>query len=1096
MGLNAQQRAIHVQFSNNLLNHQVFLQRIQGQHQLNEGLEAELICLSTNTRIALKQFIGVQVAVDQVTDAGQLFRTTGIVTEASYGQSDGALTLYKLSLKDATSLWHKRRNSRVFMNKTVVEITEVLFKQWQQNSPLFAASLSLDLDGLSQNYDIRPFVMQHNESDYTFLTRLWRSEGISWLIDEAELFVPHSSTLVQAQKLRLMDDNSEYQALPRRSIRYHRSSATEFQDSITGFVAVRSLQPTAVHLQRWQPDALAQEEGAGSVVTTHRHSENFDSASLSLEQAWHISPAWMQDLKGEDQATASGSQQLEKLNQQFNDMYASQAKYFKAYSSVRDSQVGYWFKFREHPEIDLHQGADQEFLIIAKHFYNQNNLPKDLQQQVSQLLSQSHWQQPEHESERQGNELTLIRRQVKIIPEYDPEQHRPIAYPQRAKVVGPEGESIYVDEWGRIKVRFLFTRSDDHGHDGGAGSNDNDTDSAWVDVLTPWAGEGYGARFLPRIGEVVVIDFFDGNIDRPFVTGRIHEAQRSPTKFDVKGQLPDTKKLSGIRSQEVNGSGFNQLRFDDTTGQISTQLQSSHAASQLNLGNLSHPKTQETSEGRGEGFELRTDAWGAVRAGKGMLISTYAQEQAIADHLEAAQAQSLLSQGYDSMKMLSEMAAKQQTDALNVINRLPKFIQSLELKTSGEALDRTLNLFKQGMSHDPIHALKDCGGFIEDIGALGGDARGVVEEFNAFFSDAKDAVENLKQFIENVEEHGADLVKGKLASIKDRIEQNPFESIKEVGKVLANVDIKDFELMSTCGTFSKGSKLDITPSKALSSLQGFMEGYTQGLESSSDARQQEQGKIFRQALMLLASPNGIALTTPENIILQASQDIAESASGSINLSAQKNIIGHAQDKISLFAAQKGFRAYAAKGKLELQAQDDAIEAIARKVIKLISTEDKIEITSPKEIVLTAGGSQLKINANGVFSTTGGKFESKAGQHLFTSGAKVSYEVPELPNTPTFSNRLDIYDLFWESDFSKLSYKAFVPGTNSFTSGSIDEHGRTGKITTPDPTQVQVLVGSNDEWGLVIDSFDEDDFWIEQNVNDSETDNNVESGDWK
>jgi uncharacterized protein (DUF2345 family) len=84
---------------------------------------------------------------------------------------------------------------------------------------------------------------------------------------------------------------------------------------------------------------------------------------------------------------------------------------------------------------------------------------------------------------------------------------------------------------------------------------------------------------------------------------------------------------------------------------------------------------------------------------------------------------------------------------------------------------------------------------------------------------------------------------------------------------------------------------------------------------------------------------------------------------------------------------KGFSAYAAKGKLELQAQDDAIEAIAKKVIKLISTEDKIEITSPKEIVLTAGGSQLKINADGVFSTTGGKFESKAGQHLFLEQGK-------------------------------------------------------------------------------------------------------------
>lgn len=405
-----------------------------------------------------------------------------------------------------------------------------------------------------------------------------------------------------------------------------------------------------------------------------------------------------------------------------------------------------------------------------------------------------------------------------------------------------------------------------------------------------------------------------------------------------------------------------------------------------------------------------------------MLISTYAQEQAIADHLEAAQAQSLLSQGYESMKMLSEVAAKQQTDALNVINRLPKFIQSLELKTTGQALNSTVDLFKEGINNDPIHALKDCGGFIQDIGALGGAAKGVVDEFNTFFSDAKDAVENLKAFIENVEEHGPDIVKGKLASIKDRIHKNPFESIQEVGKVLANVEIKDFDLMSACGTFSKGSKLEVSPSKALSSLQGFMEGYTQGLESSSDTKQQEQGKIFRQALMLLASPNGIALTTPENIILQASQDIAESASGSINLSAQKNIIGHAQDKISLFAAQKGFRAYAAKGKLELQAQDDAIEAIAKKVIKLISTEEKIELTSPKEIVLTAGGSQLKINANGVFSTTGGKFESKAGQHLFTGGATVNAELPKMPATGMYSMRFDLNQIFDTNILKNMKYK--------------------------------------------------------------------------
>ncbi|MCH7335670.1 type VI secretion system Vgr family protein [Acinetobacter sp. NIPH 2699] len=1067
LGLNAQKRAIHIQFADPMLTAQVFLQRISGKHILNQGLTSELICLSTNASIPLKKFIGCTVAVDQVTDTGQLARSTGIITAAAQGQSDGALTLYRLTMQDATSLWAKRRNSRVFMNQSVVEIVQTLFKEWQERSPLFAASLTLDLSGLSKDYDVRPFTMQHNELDSMFIQRLLASESINSLIDEAQHLVPFSATPIQAQKLRLIDDNNHYQALERRNIRYHRSSATEQYDSMTSLVAERSLQPTTVHIQRWQADALDQEDGAGSVQSTHGHSDHYDNASLGLEDAWHFTPAWIQDLNGEDGASTSGNHQIERMNEHLSNYHSAQAKQFIANTTVRDAHVGYWFELKQHPEIDQHASADRNFLITAKQFYNQNNLPKELNQQVKQLLQHSHWQPhllsyPAAE-ERQGNQLTLQRRHIPTVPDYLSLQQRPIAYPQRAKVVGPAGETIHVDEWGRIKVRFLFTRADDHGHDGGAGSNDNDTDSAWVDVLTPWAGEGYGARFLPRIGEIVVIDFFDGNIDRPFVTGRIHEAQRSPTKFDIKGQLPDTKKLSGIRSQEVDGRGFNQLRFDDTTGQISTQLQSSHAATQLNLGHLSHPKEQAQSAARGEGFELRTDAWGAVRAGKGMLISTYAQEQAIADHLEAAQAQSLLTQGFESMKMLSDIALKQQADALNVIERLPKFIQSLELKTKGQALNNTVNLFKNEMQNNPLNALKDCGGFIGDIGALGGNSTAIVDEFNAFFADAKDALENLKTFIENVEEHGADIVKGQLANLKDKIQHNPFESLKEVGQVLANVDIKDFDLMSSCGTFSKGSSLKVSPLQALGSLQGFMENYTQDLEQSQDSKQQVQGKIFRQALMLLASPNGIALTTPENIILQASQDIAESASGSINLSAQKNIIGHAQDKISLFAAQKGIRAYAAKGKVELQAQDDMIEAIARRVVKIISTEEKIEITSPVEIDLKAGGSQLKINKDGVFVNTGGNFKVKAGQHVFESGAVVNTELPKMPESGIYSRRFDFSGLVSPELIQEgFLYKVINRAKKTEYVGVLDEGARTQRIFSDNPDQIEVVLLGKDK----------------------------------
>lgn len=993
-GFGSQKRAVHIHFSNPALNTQVFIQRIEGEHRINQGLKAEILCLSTNAYLPLKQFIGGRVAVDQVTDVGQLSRLTGVITSASQGQNDGALTVYKLTIEDATALWHKRRNSRVFMSKSVREITETLFSEWQSHSALFAASLSLNLDGLSRDYDVRPFVMQSNETDAEFLTRLWRSEGINWLIDEQALVVLSSSEPIQAQQLRLIDDNQAFRALGRRKIRFHRSHATEPFDSITSFIAERYLQSTTVQTQRWQAQHLAQDQSQ-PVSSAHQHSDQQDNESLGLEQVWCVSPAWEGDLQGEDQATPANSSQLDRLNQQLNQYHELQAKYFMAKSSVRDAQIGYWFEMVDHPEIDQHVSAEREFLILGKVFYNQNNLPKELLQQINLLLKGSCWQGLSEE--RQANELFVVRREVKIVPEYQAWIHRPVAYPLRAKVVGPEGEEIYVDAWGRIKVRFMFTRSDDHAHDGGAGANDNDTDSAWVDVLTPWAGEGYGARFHPRVGEIVVIDFFEGDVDRPFVVGRIHEAERHQTMFDVKGALPATKKLSGIRSQEVAGQGFNQLRFDDTTGQISVQLHSSHGASQLNLGNLSHPKETENSDGRGEGFELRTDQWGAMRAGKGLLISTYAQDQAVADHLAASEAQSILQQGHDSMHMLSTLAVKQQTDALNVVNRLPKLIQSLELKGANQALQATVGLFKTAVSQDPISALKSCGGFIEDIQKFGQDTDNLINEFKDFFQDANNSIENLKAFIDNLEEHGSDALKSQLQSVKEKLNADPFSALKDVGKVIANVEMNDFDLTSVCGSFNKGSKLNVNPMQALGSMQGFMETYAQEAEQTQDTQNQAQAKIFRQALMLLASPNGIALTTPEDIVLQATQDIAESAQGSINLSAQKNIIAHALDKVSLFSAQKGLKAFAAKGKVELQAQDDAIEAIARKVIKLISTEDKIEITSPKEIVLTAGGSQLKINGDGIFTTTGGKFESKAGQHRFVGGATVNAELPNLPS---------------------------------------------------------------------------------------------------
>ncbi|VCX76552.1 hypothetical protein BANRA_00232 [Acinetobacter baumannii] len=95
-------------------------------------------------------------------------------------------------------------------------------------------------------------------------------------------------------------------------------------------MADRSLQPTSIFVQRWQPDVLQQTDGAGSVQSKHQHSTNYDNQSLSLEEAWHFSPAWMQDLNGEDGATSASNQQLEKFNQNLSAYYDAQSKQFIA----------------------------------------------------------------------------------------------------------------------------------------------------------------------------------------------------------------------------------------------------------------------------------------------------------------------------------------------------------------------------------------------------------------------------------------------------------------------------------------------------------------------------------------------------------------------------------------------------------------------------------------------------------------------------------------------------------------------------------------------------------------------------------------------
>lgn len=201
------------------------------------------------------------------------------------------------------------------------------------------------------------------------------------------------------------------------------------------------------------------------------------------------------------------------------------------------------------------------------------------------------------------------------------------------------------------------------------------------------------------------------------------------------------------------------------------------------------------------------------------------------------------------------------------------------------------------------------------------------------------------------------------------------------------------------------------------------------------------------------SPAGIGLSTNEDIHLSADGQINQIAGDSINLSTQKNLVAHVQNRISLFAAQNGIKQVAAKGKFEVHAQSNGLDLLAKQGIQIISTEDRIEITSPKEIVFTAQSSQLKLNGSGIFPTTGGKFEVKAGQHLFMGGAKVSVSLPKF--NPYYSGYYVIRDKKTQQPLVNYPYELQLQDGRKVI-GKTNRKGETLLVNTTTAQEVKLV----------------------------------------
>jgi len=159
------------------------------------------------------------------------------------------------------------------------------------------------------------------------------------------------------------------------------------------------------------------------------------------------------------------------------------------------------------------------------------------------------------------NEFTCIPKRVKFRPQ--PVTPRPIVQgPQTAVVTGPPGEEIHTDKYARVKVQFHWDRL----------GRKNENSSCWVRVSQSWAGSGYGFIQIPRIGQEVIVDFLEGDPDRPIITGRVYNAEQMPPHG-----LPGAAVKSGLKSNSTKGGGgSNELTFDDTKGKEQTYFHSQY----------------------------------------------------------------------------------------------------------------------------------------------------------------------------------------------------------------------------------------------------------------------------------------------------------------------------------------------------------------------------------------------------------------------------------------------------------------------------------------------------------------------------------------
>ncbi|WP_193101435.1 type VI secretion system Vgr family protein [Burkholderia sp. Z1] len=650
--------ALHFGQAQRTVGHLLALHHADIREGLISGIDGHLTCVSTRDHLSPTLFLGLPVSVRLTTDRGNVRTINAIVRDVHIGQSDGELTVYQLHVCDALSLMDRRTNSRVFRSLSVIEILATLMNEWRQRSAALARAFDFDLSGLrTERYPVRELTRQVNESDARFVRRLLRREGITVFAKAGPVGDARGMTDEQPiHTLVFCDDPLRLAESPAGTVRLHpRDAGTEQRDTVTLFAHYQSLSPGKASRPSWDYKKARVDESAIATGIDQGDAGN-DLARLLTDVAIdipHVGDSW----NDHDRLTHDRI-----LAHQF------EAERYDGIGSVRDMPVGCWFTLTGDPELDMKPADQRQFVVTSVRHDIRNNLPNDLTGRVITLFAASRnltqavppasAEASEQTDTRYENSFTCVRRGVPLKPSYEPKIDLPPVHLVTGTIVGTQGDEVFCDEAGRVRVQIHGFDPADHAHAQGAGTNGSAGDSAPIRVAASLAGGNFGALFLPRVGMEVLLGCLSGDPDRLVIIGVLSNGANPPATFTHTGALPGNRYVSGIKTKEVKGHRYNQLRLDDTPSQISAQLASEHAHTQLNLGYLTQPRKDGHGNDRGEGAELRTDAAAALRAAQGMLLSTYARTRATGGQLDRDELIHLLDHCTELFKSLGDYAGQ------------------------------------------------------------------------------------------------------------------------------------------------------------------------------------------------------------------------------------------------------------------------------------------------------------------------------------------------------------------------------------------------------------------------------------------------------